>query len=715
MTRCFGRSADAERLTELLDESRLVTLVGAPGVGKTRLALELGGHRGFVALESVSGSAAVPTAFASSLGFAQETGSTTDMITARLADTEALLIVDNCEHLVDAVAEFAHRLLLACPRTRILATSRVGLGVSGEQLFRVPSLDGDSAALLFADRARLVRPDFVADAAVAQICGRLEGLPLAIELAAAWTRVLTPVQILHRLDTLLPMLTQADTLAGGNRHSTMEATVAWSYRLLSPEQKRLFGQLSVFVGGFDLPAVAAVAGDDVLDELTALVDHSLVVAQPAGEGMRYRLLEPIREYAAAVLGTDEQRARARHAEHYRAVARRGDLGMRRADRGRHLAAMSEEEGNLHSALRWARENDPARGLLMATSLAYFWELRGRVNDGRAWLAEFLDAGTVGECARVEALTRLGRLAWRQWDHEEARRCFTECLDVARRLGDHQGTARGMRNLALAECPAGDLRRAADLCQQSIRLHSAQGDEIGCGWAWTVLGLVRAAEGRWQDCDRACRRALEMSREQRSTALEATAHLGIAFGAANLGDTSTHRRHLAAVLAGWSEGGPFMDDPDWLWAASGLAANEGRNRAALRLAGAARAVGRRGSRMPSTMMTFSDEAVERVTRQVGSRTAARLLSQGATMTLEQLAAAALEQPDASDRPLSVREREVAGLVGDGLSNEQIAAELVLSRRTVETHVEHLKQKLDLSGRNELMAWELSRRMETDEVG
>ncbi|WP_158628555.1 LuxR C-terminal-related transcriptional regulator [Saccharopolyspora rhizosphaerae] len=424
------------------------------------------------------------------------------------------------------------------------------------------------------------------------------------------------------------------------------------------------------------------------------------------------MLEPVREYGLAALARradQQQRTRAGHAEHYAGLAQRCDVGLRREDRSRHLLTMCREEDNLLAALAWAREHDRDLALRLATALAYFCELHGLVNDGRAWLSGLLDSGAGDERTRGEASARLGRLAWRQGDNDGARRYFGDGLSLARSLGDRLRIATGLRNLALVECSAGNGERALELSERSVKLH-AELDDVGRGWAWTVLALAKATTAQWADCDRASREALAANRVQRSTALEATARIGIAFAAANTGDTATHRAHLRVLLADIGEAGELVDDSDWLWSASGLACNEGRFRASLRLAGAARAVSERGCTMPLTTMPFTESCLERARQQLGRRSADRLMRQGTAMTTEQLIAEALQQPTAGDRPLSPREREVAELVGDGKTNEQIAAALVLSRRTVESHVESLKTKPALGGRNELMAWVLARRFD-----
>jgi len=727
LSRFYGRADEARMVSTLLGDSRLVTLVGSPGSGKTRLGTEIGAELGtrfrdgacFVDLTSVRDGAAVPAALASALGIAERAGHTVaDTVVEALATAELLVILDNCEHLVRSAATMAGSLLQGCGGVRVLATSRIALGVAGEQLFRVPPLDLETSVALFADRARLVRPAISIDDGdhryIERICRRMDGLPLAIELAAAWSRVLSPVQILHRLDTVL-----ASTADQTSRQRTLDATVGWSYRLLTPAQQLLFDQLSVFIGGFELTAAEAVTdrGREVLDDLTTLVDHSLVLADGSGSGMRYRLLEPVRQYGVPALaerGDADTQARARHAAHFLALAQRCDAGLRRADASRHLLELRGDEGNLLAAIAWARDNDPETALRIATALAYFWERRGAVSDGRARLTALLDAG-VGEAElRAAALGRLGRLAWRQRDNDAARAYYEESLTIMRRLGDPLGIARGLRSLALIECVAGDTTAAVDLCEQSLRLFANHGDDTGRGWSWTVLGLTRFADGDWSDGERCCQQALDANRDQRSGALEATARLGLAYAAANNGDTATHRRHLTAVLTDLRGALPVVDEPDWLWAANGLAVNEGRARAALRLAGAARAVQGRGNYGADTVTIFSEAAVDRARREVGARAADRFMAEGAAMTAEQLMAEALARPSNTDRPLSAREREVADLVGDGLTNEQIATRLVLSRRTVESHVERIKHKLAVSGRNQVMAWVIGRRIENEQA-
>ena len=305
LTRCFGREPARAELVDIVQEDRLVTLVGAPGCGKTRLGLEVGAQLTdrfsagvcFVDLSPVVDPSLVASVVAAALEVEHSPDrSVEEVLVDVLATKDLLILLDNCEHLVSAVADLVVRLLGDCPSLHILTTSRSLLGFQGERAWPVPPLELEPAVELFRDRSVSSSPALVeekeSDEIVAQICRRLDGLPLAIELAAAWTRVLTPAEILQRLESAVPVV-QSRVRDEDPRHQTIEATVDWSYRLLEPAQQLLFEQLSVFAGGFDFEAaLGVVRGEDVLDGLASLIDHSLVLAEPLGSAMRYRALEP---------------------------------------------------------------------------------------------------------------------------------------------------------------------------------------------------------------------------------------------------------------------------------------------------------------------------------------------------------------------------------------------------------------------------------------
>lgn len=705
LTRFYGRETELADLTRLVEENRLVTVVGGPGAGKTRLAVQFAAGREpvrFVGLAEVTDARGVPGTVAAALGVAEERSvPVAETLAAVLRDTGLLLVLDNCEHVLPAAAELLAVLLANCPRLHVLATSRAPTGVAGEQLFRLPPLGSDPAVLLFADRAGLLAspPVDVDDTAITRICARMDGLPLAIELAAAWCRVLSPTQILHRLDTVLPLLGGPDP----ERAPTMTAAVAWSYRLLAEDEQALFDRLSVFAGGFDLAAAEAVAGPGLLPRLAALVDHSLVLAERDGGSMRFRLLEPVRQCGAVTLAArgEESAVRMRHAEYYLRVARSGDAGLRGGRLVEHLADLRRDDANLQAALAWARGERPHLALRLATALTYYREHRGLVTDARADLTELLNEHDGDDRLRATALARLGRLAWRQQDYAYARENYTLSLQIAQELGDDLGVARGLRNLALVASVDGRPDEAADLAERSIALFRQHGDERGRGWALTVLAMARYQAGDVAAGRQSALAALDIAG---GDALSMTAHLSASFGAAVDGETAEHRKHLTAAIADVPPG-----DLQWLWGAQALAESEGRVLASLRLAGAARAVSRRGNRVADPFDSFCDVALERARERVGVRAAKRLLAQGEQLDVERLVAEALARPTAADRPLSDRELQVAEHAADGLTNEQIAQRLFISRRTVETHVEHVRQKLDLGSRTEVVAWALARRM------
>jgi predicted ATPase/DNA-binding CsgD family transcriptional regulator len=747
LTRLVGREAEAMELDRLLALSRLVTLTGAPGCGKSRLASEVGRrvatrvHDGvwLAELAPVAEPARVAGAVASLFEAGERRGrSMLDGLVEAVADRELLLILDNAEHVVGAAAGVAQRLLADCPRARVLATSRVALGVAGERVWGVAPLPPATAVDLFVDRAALASSEFRIDGALAsieRICCRLDGLPLAIELAAAWTRVLSPAQIADRLDDALPLLAAA-TRTSPPRQATMEATVAWSYRLLAAPERRLFALLSVFAGGFDLAAAEAVATPDeaathdVLTRLTALVDQSLVQAEPSPDGpMRYRMLEPLRQYGATALAAsgDTEAVRRRHAEHYLAVARRLDGELRSDGRARALRRFDREQPNLHAALEHARTHGLDLGLRLCVALAQYWELRGRINEGRRQLDKALRVSTSDRRLRAAVLARAGRLAWRQNDYRVARARLHESLAIEREVGDPSRVARRLRSLSLVAMSDGDPPGAGRIAEQSLDMFREQDDEAGQQWAMVFVAWARIAAGDMAEGAAQMRRALAASRSAGREQVTANALLGLAYAAAiaggpagdagesgvagNSGDagdaTRAQRDHLVDALATLRRVGGDVEEVVWLWIGAALAANERRFDAAVRVGAGADAQARRhGGRTDERFLRALQPLLDRARRAVGPDTAARLDADGAQMAWDELVRDVLADPaPGADELLSPREREVVELVGTGLTNPQIAERLFISKRTVESHVAHIRQKLGHGSRSETIAWAL----------
>lgn len=403
-TSFVGREAEIEDVRQILADNRLVTLTGAGGVGKTRLAVQVaasiaggfGGGVWYVDLAPITDPNLVPATVIRALGLPDQQGSSTmDTLLRFVGDGRMLLVLDNCEHLLDACAALVVRLQGGCPAVTLMATSREPIGVAGEASWRVPSLSlSDEAIELFTDRARKVRPDFrLTDdnaATAADICLRLDGVPLAIELAAARVRVMSLTEIRDSLHDRFRLLTGGARTAV-RRQQTLRASVDWSHSLLTEPERILFARLAVFMGGFDLDAAEVVAGGDgerfeVLDLLTLLVDKSLVVAESTSGPTRYRLLETVRQYAQERLGEsgEADAARARHRDYYSAMATKLDTPAPTGHEQR-LDQAENEIDNLRAAFAWSREkSDTALASQLASSLQQLWLGRGRIREGMAW-------------------------------------------------------------------------------------------------------------------------------------------------------------------------------------------------------------------------------------------------------------------------------------------------------------------------------------------
>jgi predicted ATPase/DNA-binding CsgD family transcriptional regulator len=759
-TRLIGRDRAVADLLRLIRRQRLVTLVGPPGCGKTRLVVEVargarhgaGAARGrgsgtvsFVDLAAVSAPHLVPHAVAAALGLPERYGvAADDLVVEALAESREprLLVLDNCEHVAGAVSDLIGRVVASCPAVRAVATSRLPLDVPGERVWRVPSLAAEPAAELFVERARHASthgwPEDAEPGTIAAICSRLDGLPLAIELAAAWVRVLSLGEIAGRLDRAL-LYTSSGGARRDPRHETMEATVAWSYRLLAPGDRVLFQRLAVFVGGFDLEAAEALAGvgtgagaaagteaaagpgGDVLAGIVRLVDQSLVVTEPAPDGpMRYRVLEAVRQYGTACLLADggergDAAVRRRHAEHYLSLARRADpFGLREVRPKEPFSRLVADEGNVLAAVGWARAQPDDLGLRLCAALGAFWEFHGPLDEGRTWLEEQLACGSpvgigaVDDELRMEALWCAAKLAWRQGDRVGADALVDRGLALAGTAGDEWWSARLRACRALATLSDGDAAQAIALCEQNVALFRARGDRASIPWSMTLLGWARYMDREVARGDEAMQEALDASRAVGNHTAAAQALFGLAYGAFLAEDTPVQREHLVTALDEMQQAGGCVDVSDWLGCAGSLAAREGRPHAALRLIGGATAFRtQKGSRFPARIAKPIEDIVIEVIEALGPPTSERLLADGGGMALDDLVDHALRRHDDNgDRNLlSRRERQVAELVGHGLTNVEVAGRLAISRRTVETHVEHIKQKLQMSSRHQVMAWAL----------
>jgi predicted ATPase/DNA-binding CsgD family transcriptional regulator len=532
LTSFVGRDRHLGQLARLLEAQRLVTLVGVGGVGKTRLALaavagtvdRLDDGARFVELGALADPGSVPRAVAGAFGLQEQHGrSATEVLAAALRSRQPLLVLDSCEHLLLACARIVEQLLRSCPGLRVLATSREALGVPGETVWRVPPLSlpypgqpsrpdqllRSEAVRLFVDRARSVRPDFALTAsnaaAVTEICCRLDGLPLAIELAAARTGVLAVEQISDRLSDRFALLTAGPSIALP-RQQTLRGTLDWSYGLLAPDGRDLLNRLAVCAGGWTLEAAEALRGDGdgrgALEILADLVGKSLVVADVAeGAPARYRLMETVREYAAEQLAASgvEADARRRHAAYFVSLAEQAEPALRGPDQLPWLDRLDRERENLRTAFDWSMSpgGDVTVGLRLVAALGWFWYLRGDHREGRDWwerpdrpVDEAALAGPLG--ARV--LTAVGFLAATQYDLVPARRLLEAASALARRTGDRRLIGAALARLGYLTMHEERPDAAAELLGEALDHHRAADDAWGAAFVLMALGHVALHRG-----------------------------------------------------------------------------------------------------------------------------------------------------------------------------------------------------------------------------
>ena len=537
----IGRAREIQEAGRLLKGARLLSLLGMGGIGKTRLALRLasdilGSYADgvwFLDLAPIADASLVPGEAAKVLGVQEEPArSLTQTLCAHLRDREALLVLDNCEHLIGACACFANALLSAAPALRILATSREALRVPGEQTYLVlpmlvpePTASVDvlatfDVAQLLVDRVRLSRPDFTITAeeapAVAELCARLEGIPLALELAAARMGVLSLGDINQRVRDRFKLLT-----GGGRvlleRHQTLRALVDWSYDLLHADERTLCDRISVFVNGFELATVENVCSADplvaerTLDLLTSLVEKSLVLREERGNTTRYRMLETIRDYARAKLELRQETSAMalRHCDYFLRLAKAANRGLKGAEQGEWVKKLELDLDNIRTALAFALEGgDPIVAVKFEVALQKFWLLRGYASEGRRYVDTTLARPAVrnNDVACAHALYVAAGLATSQGDHAEAVRLLEECLALRRAIGNPIDLAATLSTLALVRLQQGDAGRARDGEQEALDIFRKLGDRIGeaigllhLGQIETYLGNAQEARSRFESC------------------------------------------------------------------------------------------------------------------------------------------------------------------------------------------------------------------------
>jgi len=812
-----GRERELAEAERLLRATRLLTLVGGGGCGKTRLALAMAAEREelaqfedgvwWVDLAPLARGADVRQAVASALGVREEPGaSLTDAIVRHVEPRELLLVLDNCEHVAPSCARLAEELLRRCPELVVLATSRAALELPGEVRWNVPALalpdEGETSSVrlaeseavrLFVERARAASYRFeLTDGnapAVAEICWRLDGLPLAIELAAARAHLLAPRQIAARLDRALALLTRG----GGSstaHHASLEAALAWSYELLDDREQTVFRRLAVFAGGFDLEAAEAACQDEdapggnVPGLVTALEDKSLVSpAAASGDSVqRLRLLEPLRQFAAKKLATERAgelaATRHRHAAWCLALAESAEREMRGPEREQWLRRLATENGNLRAALGWGLAGSPESplGPRLAASLAEYWLASGLVSEGRTWLEAALESKEAPAAVRAQLLRGAANLAVKQTDHAAARTWLEEAVGLYRSAGDLGGTARCLlgagvmameggdpaaaralyeESLALArelDNPVGvtivlnnlanlatqyegrpDVARA--LLEESLAIWRALGDKAGIALALTNLGGLANDAGDLAEARRLHEESLALAHETGEPGRIALAAGNVGAVAWRQGRFDEARRHLAEALELWQKIGSWRDVAWTLEEVAETAVHEGRPRTAATLLGAASALRRaHGVPLPPRERERIEADVGAARDHLGGEDYDAARYAGERLAPEAAIRLALAEEDAqpgwlpaSPPPqarreakaryggLSTREQEVAALLAQGRSNEQIARELSVAVKTVEKHVGNILSRLGFDNRTQVAAWAVARGLVEAPVG
>ncbi|WP_324910546.1 ATP-binding protein [Baekduia sp.] len=749
VTTFVGRADELRALQQVLGSSRLVTLTGPGGVGKSRLALALARRHSrafrdgvwFVALDTVTDPELAGHAVSAALHLpVPSTHDPEEVLREHLRHRRALLVLDNCEHLVEAAGRLIASLLRVAPELRVLATSRIPLGLAGEHSWPVPPLGvaGDDATgeptealALLLDRAAASSPGLVLDdsnrAAAEDLCRKLEGLPLAIELAATRLRVMSVEQLLHALDHRYDVLRNGPADAP-RRHRSLRAAVEWSYELCSPREQELWMQLSVLPGSFDLDAAASLADGrspiEVLSALEALTAMSVLTSEHARGTVRFRMLETLREFGRERLAESGERdaLMRRVCAHYLALAERAAEQNHGSGQAAWLLRMRDERPNLWLALDVAlnQPDSSTDALRMCGALWFLW-VSGATGEGRHWLDRALRANVAPSVDRARALWTAGYVALTAGDLQEAASLFAQCQELARDLADEALAAQAAQLLGVTHMFADDLPSAIALLETSVGYFERTAERhpatiIAIGQLGVALVLAGPAD-----------EGLALA----TTGVEAATASGDlwcrSWALWLLACSSWFGQDLPAAKAATERALRAKADLDddvgiaaCLELAACIAQTEGDPDLSARLGGAARRLWRStgGNRLFGWTAVLRDsEACERTARaEVGHRRYEAAADRGARLSTVEAVELALggdddarpPAPDAAEAgPLTAREFEVATLIARGMTNRQVAAELVISERTAESHAEHIRGKLGMNSRGQIAAWMLSR--------
>ncbi|WP_067679474.1 protein kinase domain-containing protein [Nocardia miyunensis] len=746
LTSFVGRRTELTEAKHLLTSSRLVTLTGIGGVGKTRLALRVAtdakgdfaqGVR-LVELAELHDGALLPAVIAAAVGLRPRGQPVLDVLTDYLASHQLLLVLDNCEQIVDSTAKVAETLLRACPMLRILATSREPLNVDGEAVLRVQPLNVPDqggqpslrsmhrydAVTLFVERAAAVVPGFALTmenvAAVTEICHRVDGLPLAIELAAARLRALSPEQILARLTDCYALLTRGSRSAP-NRQQTLRWCIDWSYSLCTPAEQQAWAHMSVFAGGFELDAAEQVcsgdlAAENLLDVLGNLVDKSILIREESDSIVRFRLLETIREYGRDRLertGHYPELLR-RHRDWYRNFAERAEADWFSPRQPDWIARIDREQPNFREALACcltSTDVGPDAALSLAATLQLFWFSRSQLGEARHWLLQAL-AGepATATATRAKAIWRASLVTESQDDLVVAAALATQAQHLAEQTEDPVVHAFTNLTDSLHAVRTGDSPSARVPLEAALAFFTADGDVYGQVWCLLGLGWVHALRDDSAAALSHYEKALDIIESHGGSVHLVYALWGAAFAAWRQGDRDRalgllrrqmqHARRqqdlLMAAIA--------LETLAWVVGAHGSA-----RRTAVLLGSAqalAQEIGASPVLFPQTAIHHEEceRSARRTLGEEGFETAYR---KGMSLDLNAATEYALGEPRAAlpgpSTELTRRELEVAGLVADGSTNKAIASRLHISQRTAAGHVEHILTKLGFTSRTQIAAW------------
>jgi predicted ATPase/DNA-binding CsgD family transcriptional regulator len=760
VTSFVGRRDAAASIRRTLEESHLVSLTGPGGVGKTRLALHVseqvrrsfpdGVH--FVELATVRDPSLVIQAIAVALNVLDQSARPPDRaLIEYVSNKHVLILLDNCEHLLQACAHVVSQLLVSSPDLRVLATSREPLNISGERVYPVPPLSVPTdfspsaagaagrpathfeAVTLFEERASAVLPGFKVTAenqeAVARLCARLDGLPLAIELAAVRMRALSPSQILARLEQRFELLTQGSRNAP-ERHQTLRAAIAWSYALCSEQERITWMCSSVFAGEFDVDAAEYVCASDRLTQkdafagIAGLVDKSILARTQWGPLARYKMLETVRQFGLERLAEtgSEVAIRLRHRDYYLGLAQQCDdesCSLRQLDWAERLPA---ERPDLFAALHFC-VNEPGEaraGLRMGAALWFYWIASGFVRDGRHWLDRILAADTEPTPERARALWVDGWATILQGDNTRGIDLLNECLRTAAAVSDERSTAHANQLLGLAQIFGNDPVTAGPLLDAAIASHRRMGE-------WTAPALISLAQrglaavmvedvdcalGLAEECRQLCTDCGErwvLSWVTYLMALTTWVTGDISATVASARDALRQKKDVNDQL-----GTPFCIEL-LAWAAVA----QGAPQRAATLFGAADSMWERIGRPLfgyDGLLRWSSQNRDGARRSLGAEEFDEQVRTGVLMTADEMLRYALDESeravstmqlepatDSLERLLTRREQEVAALIGQGMSNRDIATRLVISQRTAEAHVEHILVKLGFTSRLQIATW------------